>query len=151
MEATTPGSSWHPFALTRCPCFGRNALSSSHCIDIGLQGGLVSGDLMGGFWESGNCSQKNDEGYVREGELNTSNKLPKNTFAAAGGRFNAKSEPNDSDMYLGDVGGLGLSWLGQRWADRPIKDQRDARCQLSGLPRGQQTDGNGNEPAESSF
>lgn len=56
-----------------------------------------------------------------------------------------------SAVYLGDVGGLGLGRLGQRWADRPISDQREAPCQLAGLPRGQQTDGNGNEPTESSF
>ncbi|TNN84011.1 hypothetical protein EYF80_005882 [Liparis tanakae] len=33
MEATTPGSSRHPCALTRCLCFGQNAPSSSLCID----------------------------------------------------------------------------------------------------------------------
>ena len=78
---------------------------------MGLQGrgGLVSWDLMGGFGSRATALKRMREGYVREGESNTSNKQPKNTFAAAGRRFNGKSEPSDSDMYLGDVGGLGLS------------------------------------------
>lgn len=54
-------------------------------------------------------------------------------------------------VYLGDVGRLRLSRLGQRWADGPIKGHRDATMSVSGLLRGQQTDGNGNEPAVSSF
>lgn len=37
--------------------------------------------------------------------------------------------------YLGDVSGLGLSRLGQRWADRPVADHRDPSCQSQSLPK----------------
>lgn len=104
----------------------------------------------GGRLVSGGQMLRRGFGQSRESKLHNSaaSRIKQiNTFTKARTQLKCCS----LRAYLGDVGGLGLSRLGQRRADRPMADQRDPSCQLSEPPKGQQTDGNGNEPAESSF